>query len=151
MAAVTAHDKSAKLWYNPVRQSRAEIERTSRDQDGQDERLSETPSEQDSEPGSKQPIEVSVRLFGILAGLVEKNPFVLNMPVPVRAGEVVARVQEMTGPAVFANPARRIGETSPSCRLFVNGQPIEDFEARLDQDGAPIEVEMILVLAYEGG
>ncbi|MBT4720080.1 MAG: hypothetical protein HOB86_11800, partial [Rhodospirillaceae bacterium] len=54
--------------------------------------------------------------------------------------------------AMFAHPARRIGETSPSCRLFLAGEPIEDFGARLEAEGgAPLDVELILVLAYEGG
>lgn len=134
MSGVTEPDYSAQLWYGPPRRSRIED------------------SECRPPEGPAGTVELSVRLFGILAGLVPENPTTLKLPAPVTAGDVVAAVQEWTGPAVFAHPARTLGETSPSCRLFVAGKPIEDFGARLENDGgAALDVELILVLAYEGG
>ena len=134
MSGVSEPDYSAQLWYGPPRRSRSE--------DGE----SRPP---DILVGT---VEVPVRLFGILAGLTPENPITLSLPAPVTAGDVVAAVQEQCGPAMFAHPARRIGETSPSCRLFLAGEPIEDFGARLEAEGgAPLDVELILVLAYEGG
>lgn len=134
MSGVPEPDYSAELWYGPPRRSRSE--------DGE--------SQAPEIPAGTQ--EVTVRLFGILAGAVPENPITLNLPAPVTAGDIVTAVQERCGPAMFAHPARRIGETSPSCRLFVAGEPIEDFGARLQvEDGGPLNVELILVLAYEGG
>ena len=40
---------------------------------------------------------------------------------------------------------------SPYCRVFIDGYPLEDFDQPLDNGKPAIELEMILLLAYEGG
>ncbi|NQV56719.1 MAG: hypothetical protein HQ503_12740 [Rhodospirillales bacterium] len=141
MDAMSARDRSATLWYRSHRQSRNKI--------------GQSAASNGDHPASPAldtaAVNVSVRLFGILSAIVPENPIHMTMTQPVAIGDVIARVQAVAGPAFFANRSRTFAAASPSCRVFADGFPIEDVEAILEPKDGSIDLEIILVLAYEGG
>ena len=96
-------------------------------------------------------VRVRVQLFGALAALASQRSVDFVLP----AGATVADAIAMLG--------RRLGETLPTyvvdadgakrrhCRLFVAGYPVEDLNTPLKAANEPTEIEIILLIAPEGG
>jgi len=100
---------------------------------------------------SADSIRVRVQLFGALAALSPRQAVELVLP----AGATIAALVEML--------ADELGETFPThvidasgakrrhCRLFVAGYPVEDLQTPLYPATEPTEIDIILLIAPEGG
>lgn len=97
-------------------------------------------------------IAVSVWLFGALSTLGPKRPFVLKFSTGVSARQVIAAISERCGPAFLEQVLCTAGSLLRCCRVFADGLPVDDLDAPLlAGGGSTVEVEMIVMMSYEGG
>jgi hypothetical protein len=99
--------------------------------------------------GSASNLRVDVRLFGALASITTERMLSLVVPKPATVGTVVAALGAHLGDAFLARVVDETGAKHRYCRLFVGGVPIEDLRTPINADS--IEIEMILLVAIEGG
>jgi len=103
-------------------------------------------------PGSAQDcVAVDVRLFGMLGVAQRQRNFKLELPGAATLADVVAELRRRLDPEVARGIAGASGEVQRCCRVFVNGAQAEDPATPLRQGGAAAAVEIILVVAAEGG
>ena len=96
--------------------------------------------------GPASDVHVHVRLFGALASITNAKPFCAE------AGNGKSRfgsIGRTSGGAFLARVLDETGAKRRYCRLLVAGVPIEDLQTAIDTDS--IEIEMILLVAIEGG
>ncbi len=96
-------------------------------------------------------IAVRVWLFGALANLSPERPMVMTFPTGFTARDVIAAMAARCKPGLLEQVVCAEGSLLRHCRLFADGLPIDDLDAALSKDGSAIEVEMILLMGYEGG
>jgi molybdopterin converting factor small subunit len=94
-------------------------------------------------------VHVHVQLFGALASIATERTLDLVVPKPATVGSIVAALGERLGAAFLARVVDGAGAKQRYCRLFVAGVQIEDLRTPIDSDS--IEIEMILLVAIEGG
>ena len=94
-------------------------------------------------------VRVHVQLFGALASITTERTLDIVVPKPTTVGAVVAALGERLGDAFLARVLDKAGTKQRYCRLFVAGVQIEDLRTPIDTDS--IEIEMILLVAIEGG
>jgi hypothetical protein len=99
--------------------------------------------------GRASDVHVHVQLFGALASIAIERALNLVVPKPATVGDVVTALGERLGDAFLARVRDETGVKHRYCRLFVAGVPIEDLRTPIDADS--IEIEMILLIASEGG
>ncbi len=99
--------------------------------------------------GPASDVRVHARLFGALASITTERTLNLVVPKPATVGAVVAALGERLGEAFLARVLDETGAKQRYCRLFVAGVPTEDLRTPIDTDS--IEIEMILLVAIEGG
>jgi hypothetical protein len=99
--------------------------------------------------GRSSDVHVHVQLFGALASIAIERATNLVIPKPATVGDVVTALGERLGEAFLARVRDETGVKHRYCRLFVAGVPIEDLQTPIDADS--IEIEMILLIASEGG
>ena len=99
--------------------------------------------------GRASDVHVHVQLFGALASIAIERATNLVVPKPATVGDVVTALGERLGDAFIARVRDETGVKHRYCRLFVAGVPIEDLRTPIDADS--IEIEMILLIASEGG
>ena len=104
---------------------------------------------QRDEDGLASDVRVHVQLFGALASIATEQTLNLVVPKPATAGDIVTALGERLGNAFLARVVDETGVKHRYCRLFVAGVPIEDLRTPIDTDS--IELEMILLIATEGG
>ncbi len=102
---------------------------------------------------SKPNTEIAVRvwLFGALSALCSERPFVLKFSTGATARHVIEAIGERCGPAFLEQVLCTAGSLLRCCRVFANGIPVDDLDALLTADGSTVEVEMIVMMSYEGG
>jgi len=134
-------DESAVLWYRPSRES-SEL--------AQDKKTS-------SDAGAKNPendqseIEIRISLFGVLSMHIPERPLVLTKPRSTTVSQIITHLEDKYLQSVPEMAAQDPAGLSPYCRVFIDGYPLEEFDQPLDNGKPMIELEMILLLAYEGG
>jgi molybdopterin converting factor small subunit len=101
------------------------------------------------EDGRSSDVRVHVQLFGALASVTTERTLHIVVPKPTTVGAVVAALAERLGEAFLARVLDKAGTKQRYCRLFVAGVQIEDLRTPIDTDS--IEIEMILLVAIEGG
>ena len=101
------------------------------------------------EGGRASDVRVHVRLFGALASIATERSLNLVVPKPATVGAVVAALGGRLGDAFLTRVLDETGVKHRYCRLFVEGIPIEDMRTPINTDS--IEIEMILLVAIEGG
>jgi len=94
-------------------------------------------------------VRVHVRLFGALASIATERTLNLVMPKLATVGDVVTALGERLGDVFLTRVLDETGVKHRYCRLFVAGVPIEDLQTPINTDS--IEIEMILLVATEGG
>jgi hypothetical protein len=94
-------------------------------------------------------VRVHVQLFGALASVTTERTLDIVVPKPTTIGAVVATLGERLGEAFLARVLDNAGMKQRYCRLFVAGVQIEDMRTPVDTDS--IEIDMILLVAIEGG
>ena len=105
-------------------------------------------------PGNRQhesanDVSVHVQLFGAWASVTIERTLNLVIPKPATVAAVIAVMGERLGDAFLTRVLDETGAKRRYCRLFVGGVPIEDLRTPIDADS--IEIEMILLVAIEGG
>ena len=96
-------------------------------------------------------VTVRVWLFGALSALAPERPLVLCLAAGFTAGEVIARLGERLGDEFVSRVLSAPGEKFSHCRVFVDGYAVERLDAPIPTGGATAEVELILMIAPEGG
>ena len=97
------------------------------------------------------PLEVHVRLFGALASVSAERSVRLKLPATATIAEVLAIVGERLGEAFLARVLDETGAKRRHCRLFVGGYASEDLQTALHAMPDPSEIDIILLIAPEGG
>ena len=106
-------------------------------------------SARQDEDGQSSDLRVHVQLFGALASVTTERKLDIVVPKPTTIGAVVAALGERLGEVFLARVLDKAGMKQRYCRLFVAGVQIEDLRTPIDTDS--IEIEMILLVAIEGG
>lgn len=108
------------------------------------------PSQRTRERGSGR-IEVHVRLFGSLASPSSERSFRLALSAAATIADVLVAVGERLGDGFLAQVLDEAGAKRRHCRLFVGGFPIDDIDTPLAATCDPSEIDIILLIAPEGG
>ena len=95
------------------------------------------------------PVPVRVLLFGTLANSTADRALTLNMHSPFCVADVIAEMGRRCGRELLSLVADADGRKFNHCRVYVNGEPVEDVAKPVHESAA--QVEMILLTAAEGG
>lgn len=110
------------------------------------------PLQQPSAGGSvADRIVVHVQLFGALAAVSAERSLALELPPATTVGDVVRALRERLGDGFAASIIDEAGGKRRCCRLFVDGVPVENLQAVLHPTQEPTQIELILLIALEGG
>jgi hypothetical protein len=96
-------------------------------------------------------IQVHVQLFGALSALSAERSIRLNLPTHSTIADALMAVEQRLGGAFRAQVLDETGAKQRHCRLFVGGYAVEDLQSQLDGATDPTEIEIILLIAPEGG
>jgi hypothetical protein len=96
-------------------------------------------------------IQVEVRLFGALASVSAERLITLELPARSTIADVIAPLCERLGEQFEAAVLDETQNKRSSCRLFVDGVPFESLRAPLRTNSQPTQIEIILLVAPEGG
>ena len=94
---------------------------------------------------------VKVRLFGILGLLASEHLVALDMAEGATLGDVLAELGGRFGREFTDRLLRVPGEMHSYCQVFVNDTKVSDLDMELKANGSAAEVEMILLMASDGG
>lgn len=94
---------------------------------------------------------VRVQLFGALAMVSPERTCSFHLPREATISDVLAALRHRVGESVAALLTDDAGAKRRSCRVFVDGCPVEDANAVLRATDKPTEIELILLVASEGG
>jgi len=100
---------------------------------------------------SSRRIRVCVRLFGALAALSAERSLRLELPAATTIAGALAALGERLGGTLLAQLLDERGQKRRHCRLFVGGYPVEDLRMPLHATDDPTEIDIILLIAPEGG
>lgn len=137
-------DRSAVLWYGAERRA---------DKPGANpaENSAGTQLQPADTAGAEQEISIELWLFGLLSALTDERPVKLSLPATATTLDVLTALEARYGDEMLS----RIRDTErgilPSCRVFVDGDPLEDAFTPISDNGGSPKVEMILVKGFEGG
>jgi len=92
---------------------------------------------------------VDIWLFGSLAEAVPERPLTIEFRNPFSIDDVIAELGRRYGDGFLSRVTSPGGGMLSHCRVFVNGEDIEDTRAPVCAQ-AP-QIEMILLTAAEGG
>ena len=101
--------------------------------------------------GAGTPASVEVWLFGSLAEAIPERPLRLQFGNPFTIAEVIAELGRRGGADFLAKVTAPDGGLLSHCRVFVNGEPVEETRVPVCADDSVAHVEMILLTAAEGG
>jgi molybdopterin converting factor small subunit len=96
-------------------------------------------------------LHVEVLLFGALAAVSSEQSIKFDVPAVAMVADVLAELRSRLGEEFFARLVDENGVKQRYCRLFVDGQPVEDLRTPLNAAADPARVEMILLMSPEGG
>lgn len=94
---------------------------------------------------------VEVWLFGSLAESIPERPLRLQFRNPFTIAEVITELGRRGGAEFLAKVTAPDGGLLSHCRVFVNGEPVEEIRVPLGADDSAAQIEMILLTAAEGG
>jgi len=94
---------------------------------------------------------VQVWLFGSLADGVPERPVIVEFHGPFSVGDVIAELGRRWGRIFLDKVTAPGGEILNYCRMFVNGQSVDNATAPIQTTESPTQIEMILLTAAEGG
>lgn len=101
---------------------------------------------------SDNPFQVRVRLFGMVVRPEVKNPVVLQFAQGCTLRDVINELGRRTGPDLLRSLLSDNGESFNTCRMFLDGEPVQDMTTRISPSGsAGATVEIILFREIEGG
>ncbi len=94
---------------------------------------------------------VQAWLFGSLADGAVERPVTLEFRGPFSVGDVIAELGRRCGRTFLDMVTDPCGGIYRNCRVFVNGQPVDDVTTPIQTDALQTDVELILLTAAEGG
>lgn len=99
------------------------------------------------------PSTVAVRawLYGALAGPALERPISLMLPSEFTLGDFFRALRERCGDGFMERILDAEGNKYDSCRVFVDGNPVDDLDSLAHAGADPANVEVILVMGIEGG
>ena len=97
------------------------------------------------------PVSVQVWLFGSLADAIAERPLTLEFQGPFAVDDVIAELGRRCGPEFLFKLTSSGGEPLRHCRVYLDGEEIEDTAAMVRTSKACAQMEMILLTAAEGG
>jgi hypothetical protein len=100
-------------------------------------------------PCASASASVQIWLFGSLADALPERPVELQFPLPFSIGDVIAELGRRCGNEFISRVTSPDGSLLRHCRVFVDGEAVEDLRACVQDPVA--QIEMILLTAAEGG
>lgn len=97
------------------------------------------------------PTTIEVLLFGALAEVAAERALTLRLKNPFCVGEVIAELGRRLGNEFLSRVTEPSGRKLRHCRVFVNGDQVEDVTAPVQCASGAATIEMILLTAAEGG
>ena len=97
------------------------------------------------------PASVHIWLFGSLADAVRERPLKLQFRLPFSIGDVIAELGRRCGDEFTSRITGPDGGLLRHCRVFVDGEAVEDPRAPVCAQDPVAQIEMILLTAAEGG
>ena len=94
---------------------------------------------------------VHVQLFGALAAVSAERSIRLELPIAATIADVLAILGERLGEPFTARVLDWTGAKHRHCRLFVEGYPVENMQTPLCARSELTQIEIILLIAPEGG
>ena len=114
-------------------------------------RFRSAPARPASMPAASIEASVQVWLFGSLAEAIPERPVNLQIRNPFSIGDVIAELGHRCGGTFLSRITDPDGGVLRHCRVFVNGEAVEDTGAPVCANDAVAQIEMILLTAAEGG
>ena len=102
-------------------------------------------------PCASATASVQIWLFGSLADSVPERPLGLQFCNPFSIGDVIAELGRRCGAEFLSRVTAPDGGMLRHCRVFVNGEAVEDTGAPVCAQDSVAQIEMILLTAAEGG
>lgn len=96
-------------------------------------------------------IEVHLQLFGVLAWMSAERSVRLELTTTATIADVLAVAGERLGDWFLAQVLDETGAKRHHCRLFVGGHPVENLQTPLSATVDPSNMDIILLIAPEGG
>jgi len=96
-------------------------------------------------------IDVNVRLFGALASVTAERFIQLKLPTTTTIADMLAILGAHFGKEFLAHILDEAGAMRRYCRLFVGGYLVEHLQTTLHATADPSEIDIILLIAPEGG
>lgn len=113
---------------------------------------SESPRQPGAAPASEdRPVRVQVWLFGSLNDQAGSSPVTVQFQRPFSVNDVIAELGRVLGRAFLDRLTDSAGVMFRICRVFVDGEAVEDVAAPIETAAAQTTVELILLTAAEGG
>ncbi len=97
------------------------------------------------------PLRVHLWLFGSLADAIAERPLTLEFQGPFAVDDVIAELGRRCGPEFLSKLTTSGGGPVRHCRVYLDGEEIEDTAATARIGKACAQMEMILLTAAEGG
>ena len=97
---------------------------------------------------STRPVEVRVRLFGMLVGREVAHPLVLQFASGCALRDVIDELGRRLGREFLRHVLSDSGQSFNTCRLFLDGEPVQDLSTPIPNAAS---VEIILFREIEGG
>ena len=102
-------------------------------------------------PAADMNRRVQVWLFGSLAEGIAERPLTVECRGAFSVHDVIAELGRRCGRAFLERVTAPGGGILKYCRVFVNGQSVDDTTAPIQTAESPTQIEMILLTAAEGG
>ena len=139
MNQILCPDKSAPLWYD------SSSKKGKKQQNSKQQNTAEEATESDHS------IAVNVGVFGYLSTLTDKTRVTLNLPGNAKVGDAVKAIGEACGEDVRDAMKDESGDLAKCCRIFVNGEILDDVDARLLPTERQANIEIIILMADAAG
>lgn len=101
--------------------------------------------------GASAPTLVHVWLFGSLADAITERPLALEFQGPFAVDDVIAALGRRCGPGLLSKITTSDGGPVRHCRVYLDGEEVEDTGAPVRIQDACAQMEMIMLTAAEGG
>jgi hypothetical protein len=96
-------------------------------------------------------IQVHLQLFGALATCCPERSLCFEQPAGTTIINMLLAAEERLGAPLMVHVRDESGAKRRHCRLFVDGYAVEDLQTPLDGMIGPAEIDIILLIAPEGG
>lgn len=102
-------------------------------------------------PAADANSRVQVWLFGSLADGFAERPLVVECRGAFSVDDVIAELGRLYGRAFLDRVTDAGGGIFRHCRVFVNGQAVDDAAMPIQTEASQTDIELILLTAAEGG